>query len=182
MFDPDYGVHPKETLRDELAARGVEPDEEMQAVLDGGTLSDALAERLEAVLGTGAHAWKNLMWQYYQWAKKRTEELEEELWQLDNLVGAYEDEHYQAYNPTLKDIVEFWEKPRPKRSDWTERVADLRAVIEKLQTLYTDEEAVKWLYDTQKLLGDESVVDLIMDGRVGEVLELLDRIEAGAYL
>ena len=71
MFDPDYSVHPGEILRDELAARGIKPDAEMQVVLDGGVLSDELAERLEAVLGTGAHAWKNLMKQHYEWSLKR---------------------------------------------------------------------------------------------------------------
>jgi len=71
MFDPDYGVHPGEILRDELEARGIEPDAEMQVVLDGGVLSDELAERLEAVLGTGAHVWKNLMKQHYEWSLKR---------------------------------------------------------------------------------------------------------------
>ena len=70
MFDPDYGVHPGEILRDELEARGIEPNAEMQAVLGGGVLSDELAERLEAILGLGAHVWKNLMRQYYDWALK----------------------------------------------------------------------------------------------------------------
>ena len=71
MLDPDYGVHPGEILRDELEARGIEPNAEMQAVLGGGVLSDELAERLEAILGLGAHVWKNLMRQYYEWALKR---------------------------------------------------------------------------------------------------------------
>ena len=71
MFDPDYGMHPGEILRDELEARGIEPDGEMQAVLDGGVLSDKLAERLEKALGISAQTWKNLMRQYYEWALKR---------------------------------------------------------------------------------------------------------------
>jgi len=70
-FDPDYGVHPGETLRDELAARGIEPDAEMQAVLEGGVLSDELAARLEKALGISAQTWKNLMRQYYEWSLKR---------------------------------------------------------------------------------------------------------------
>ena len=182
MFDPDYSVHPGEILRDELAARGIKPDAEMQAVLDGGVLSDALAERLEAVLGTGAHAWKNLMEQYYEWAVKRlhdlwdVEEERGEFERLAKLIEAYEDEHCPIGMPTLADIVEFWEDQR------SEHAADLRAIIEKLQVLYTDEEAVEWICEKHELLGDETAIDLILDGRVGEVLELLDRIEAGAYL
>ena len=70
-FNPDYGVHPGEILRDELEARGIEPDGEMQAVLDGGVLSDELAERLEKALGISAQTWKNLMKQHYEWSLKR---------------------------------------------------------------------------------------------------------------
>jgi len=181
MFDPDYSVHPGEILRDELAARGIKPDAEMQVVLDGGVLSDELAERLEAVLGTGAHVWKNLMRQYYEWSLKRIEVLfdEDESVELERLVTlaeAYEEEHYPISKATLLDIVEFWEDQRP------ELAADLRAVVEKLQALYADEEAVEWISEEHKLLGDETVIDLILDGRAGEVMELLDRLEAGAYL
>jgi len=101
-FNPDYGVHPGEILRDELEARGIEPDGEMQAVLDGGVLSDELAERLEKALGISAQTWKNLMRQYHEWALKRARELmdtddgenDEELEQLVTLIGAYEAEHY----------------------------------------------------------------------------------------
>jgi len=101
-FNPDYGVHPGEILRDELEARGIEPDAEMQAVLEGGVLSDELAERLEGITGLKAHVWKNLMRQYHEWALKRARELmdtddgenDEELKQLVTLIGAYEAEHY----------------------------------------------------------------------------------------
>jgi len=71
MFDPDYSVHPGEILRDELEARGIEPDAEMQAVLDGGVLSNELAARLEKELGISAQTWKNLMKQHYEWSLKR---------------------------------------------------------------------------------------------------------------
>jgi len=71
MFNPDYGMHPGEILRDELEARGIKPDAEMQAVLDGGVLSDELAERLEKALGISAQTWKNLMRQYCEWSLKR---------------------------------------------------------------------------------------------------------------
>ena len=71
MFDPDYSVHPGEILRNELEARGIEPNAEMQAVLDGGVLSDELAERLEKALGISAQTWKNLMRQYCEWSLKR---------------------------------------------------------------------------------------------------------------
>ena len=178
-FDPDFGVHPGETLRDELAARGIEPDAEMQAVLDGGVLSNELAARLEKELGISAQTWKNLMRQYYEWALKRIDELfdedeSEEFEQLVTLAEAYEEEHYPIGKATLQDIVEFWEDQRP------EQAAVLRTVVDRVVGICTDEDAADWLYSAQKLLGGESAVDLILDGRVGEVLELLDRMEAGA--
>jgi len=182
MFDPDYSVHPGEILRDELEARGIEPDAEMQAVLEGGVLSDELAERLETVTGLRARVWKNLMRYCYEWALKRlhdlwgVEEERGEFERLATLIEAYEEAHYPLDAPTLQDIINYWEDQRP------EQVTDLRAVAEKLQALYTDEEAVEWVCEEQELLGDETAVDLILDGRVGEVLALLDRIEAGAYL
>ena len=180
-FNPDYGVHPGEALRDELAARGIEPNAEMQAVLGGGVLSDELAERLEGITGLKAHVWKNLMRQYYDWAVKRIDELfdedeSEEFEQLVTLAEAYEEEHYPIGKATLQDIVEFWEDQRP------EQAAVLRTVVDRVVGICTDEDAADWLYSAQKLLGGESAVDLILDGRVGEVLALLDRIAAGAYL
>ena len=182
MFDPDYSVHPGEILRDELEARGIEPDAEMQAVLGGGVLSNELAARLEKELGISAQTWKNLMEQHYEWSLKRlhdlwgVEEERGEFERLATLIEAYEEAHYPLDAPTLQDIINYWEDQRP------EQVTDLRAVAEKLQALYTDEEAVEWVCEEQELLGDKSAVDLILDGRVGEVLELLDRIEAGAVL
>ena len=168
-------------MRDELAARGIKPDAEMQVVLDGGVLSDELAERLEAILGLRAHVWKNLMKQYYEWALKRIDELfdedeSEEFEQLVTLAEAYEEEHYPIDDPSLEDIVEFWGDQQPARA------ANLSVVVKRLRVLYTDAEAAEWLYSAHNLLGDESAVDLILDGRVGEVLELLDRLEAGAHL
>ena len=183
-FNPDYGVHPGEMLKDELEARGIEPDGEMQAVLDGGTLSDALAERLEGVTGLKAHVWKNLMRQYYEWALARIWEIfdqesrkeREEFTRLVEIVSAYDDEHYPIGPPTLEGMIEFWEDQR------FDSAADLKEVAGRLQKLYTDEEVVEWLWAKNELLGGKSAVRLLQDGRKSEVLALLDRIEAGAYL
>ena len=188
MFDPDYGVHPGEILRDELEARGIEPDAEMQVVLDGGVLSDELAERLEAVLGTGAHVWKNLMRQYYDWALKRIQKLfkrhrkngelraeeERELSYLTSITDRYMHEYYKIDWPRPNDIIGIW------RDKGCEAWRDLEEVIHRLRELYDEGEILDWLSETE--IEGESVTDLILDGRVGEVLELLDRIEAGAYL
>ena len=184
MFDPDYSVHLGEILRDELAARGIKPDAEMQVVLDGGVLSNELAERLETVTGLRARVWKNLMRYYYEWAMKRLEVLfdksiddrpladeeKDEFDRLANLIEAYEDEHCPIGEPTLAGMIEFW-----KDQQFNE-AADLKEVAERLQKLYTDEEAVEWLWAKNDLLGGESAVRLLQDGRKAEVLALIDRI------
>ena len=178
-FNPDYGVHPGELLRDELKAQSIEPDGEMQAVLDGGVLSDALAERLEGITGLRAHVWKNLMRQYYEWALRRINEIwdpegieeREELSRLMMLVEAYEDEHYPIDAPPLAGVIEFWQDQRPGK------VEALQKVINKAKELWEDGELVDWLYEKQKLLNGESAIDLIIDGRTDEVLKLIKKVK-----
>ena len=190
MFDPDYSVHPGEILRDELAARGIEPDAEMQAVLDGGVLSDALAERLKAVLGTGAHAWKNLMWQYYEWAMKRfgvlfdksiddgplADEEKEEFDRLTDLIEAYEDEHYPIGKPSLEDILEFWEDQRPDKTKILQEYVDCAKML--VEEGMTEGDVNDWLYQKQCMLNGRTVMDLIMTGHEDEIAGFLIKLKS----
>jgi len=187
-FNPDYGMHPGEILRDELEARGIEPDGEMQAVLDGGVLSDELAERLGGATGIGAHVWKNLMRQYCDWALKRIQKLfkrhrkngelraeeERELSYLTSITDRYMHEYYKIDWPRPSDIIGIW------RDKGCEAWRDLEEVIHRLRELYDEGEILDWLSETE--IEGKSVTDLILGGRVEEVMELLDRLEAGAYL
>jgi transcriptional regulator with XRE-family HTH domain len=61
-------------------------------------------------------------------------------------------------------------------------IADLRYVVERLSDLYTPEETRLWLHAPHPLLQRERAVDLIHEGRTEEVLAVIDRLEAGAYL
>lgn len=61
-------------------------------------------------------------------------------------------------------------------------IADLRYVVECLSDFYTPEETRLWLHTPHPLLGRERAVDLILEGRTEEVLAVIERLEAGAYL
>ncbi len=61
-------------------------------------------------------------------------------------------------------------------------IADLRYVVECLSDLYSPEETRLWLHTPHALLDRERAVDLIHEGRTEEVLAVIDRLEAGAFL
>jgi len=181
-FNPDYGMHPGETLRDELEARGIEPDAEMQAVLDGGVLSDELAERLEKALGISAQTWKNLMEQHYEWAVKRlrdlwgAEEERGEFERLATLIEAYEDEHYPIGKPSLEDILEFWEDQRPDKTKILQEYVDCAKML--VEEGMTEGDVNDWLYQKQCMLNGRTVMDLIMTGHEDEIAGFLIKLKS----
>lgn len=61
-------------------------------------------------------------------------------------------------------------------------IADLRYVVERLSDLYTPDETRLWLHTPHPQLDRQRAVDLIHSGRTEEVLAVIDRLEAGAYL
>lgn len=61
-------------------------------------------------------------------------------------------------------------------------IAHLRYVVERLSDFYTPDETRLWLHTFQPLLERERPVDLIHAGRTEEILAVIDRLEAGAYL
>lgn len=61
-------------------------------------------------------------------------------------------------------------------------IADLRYVVERLADFYTPDETRLWLHASHPLLNRQRPVDLIHEGRTEEVLAVVDRLEAGAYL
>ncbi|MCH7666021.1 MAG: DUF2384 domain-containing protein [Acidobacteria bacterium] len=61
-------------------------------------------------------------------------------------------------------------------------IAELRYVVECLSDLYSPEQTRLWLHTPHPLLDRERAVDLIHEGRTEEVLAVIDRLEAGAYL
>jgi transcriptional regulator with XRE-family HTH domain len=61
-------------------------------------------------------------------------------------------------------------------------IADLRYVVDRLSDFYTPDEARIWLHARHALLKGERAIDLIMNDRTEDVLAVIERLEAGAYI
>ena len=61
-------------------------------------------------------------------------------------------------------------------------IADLRFVVDRLSDFYTADETRLWLHARHPLLSGERAIDLINQDRTEEVLAVIDRLEAGAYV
>ncbi|WP_299442159.1 antitoxin Xre/MbcA/ParS toxin-binding domain-containing protein [uncultured Rhodospira sp.] len=61
-------------------------------------------------------------------------------------------------------------------------IADLRYVVERLSDFYTPDETRLWLHAAHPLLNNDRAIDLINTGRTEEVLAVIERLDAGAYL
>lgn len=69
--------------------------------------------------------------------------------------------------------------PQPK----TQLVlSDLRYIVDCLSEFYTPEETRVWLYARNALLNGERAMDLIHQGRTEEVLVVIERLAALAYV
>ena len=61
-------------------------------------------------------------------------------------------------------------------------IADLRYVVDRLSDFYTPEETRLWLHAKHPLLDNQRAIDLIIADRTQEVLAVIERLDAGAYL
>jgi transcriptional regulator with XRE-family HTH domain len=61
-------------------------------------------------------------------------------------------------------------------------IADLRYVVELLSDLYTPEETRLWLHARHPLLNNERAIDLIIQDKTQEVIAVIERLNAIAYL
>ena len=61
-------------------------------------------------------------------------------------------------------------------------IADLRYVVERLSDFYTADETRLWLHAHHPLLKGERAIDLINADRTQDVLAVIERIDAGAYV
>ncbi|TIX45633.1 MAG: DUF2384 domain-containing protein [Mesorhizobium sp.] len=61
-------------------------------------------------------------------------------------------------------------------------IADLRYVVERLSDFYTADETRLWLHSRHPLLNSERAIDLINADRTQEVLAVIERLDAGAYV
>ena len=61
-------------------------------------------------------------------------------------------------------------------------IADLRYVVERLSDFYTADETRLWLHSRHPLLNGERAIDLINTDRTEEVLAVIERLDAGAFV
>lgn len=61
-------------------------------------------------------------------------------------------------------------------------IADLRYVVERLLDFYTPDETRLWLNARHPMLQGERAIDLIRQGRLEQVLAVIERLSAGVYL
>jgi uncharacterized protein (DUF2384 family) len=54
--------------------------------------------------------------------------------------------------------------------------------VDRLADFYTPEETRLWLHASHPLLNNERAIDLISAGRTEDVLAVIERLDAGAYL
>jgi transcriptional regulator with XRE-family HTH domain len=60
-------------------------------------------------------------------------------------------------------------------------IAELRYVVDRLADFYTPEETRIWLHARHPMLEGARAIDLIHEGRMKEVLAIIDALDAGAY-
>jgi uncharacterized protein (DUF2384 family) len=82
-----------------------------------------------------------------------------------------------------KATVSRWKNGTAKPQPTNElRIADLYYVVGRLNEFYDSEEIRLWLYARHPQLNGERAIDLIHGNRTNEVLQVLARLDSGAYL
>lgn len=84
---------------------------------------------------------------------------------------------------TTPQTVSRWRRgrvsPQPQA---VERLLKLDWLADQLGAVYTPEEARLWLFSHNPDLDGARPADLIADERIEEVLDLIDRMQSGAYI
>lgn len=60
-------------------------------------------------------------------------------------------------------------------------IAELRYVVDRLADFYNPEETRLWLHAGHPMLKGERAIDLIYNGRMHEVLAVIEALDTGAY-
>ena len=82
-----------------------------------------------------------------------------------------------------KSTVSRWVSGRKSPHPETQlKISDLSYVVMRLSEFYTREEVRAWLYARHPQLEGERAMDLIFGDRTEEIIAILDRLDADAYL
>lgn len=82
-----------------------------------------------------------------------------------------------------KATVSRWRTGKAHPQPASERLlSDLRYVIDRLDEYYTPEEIRLWLYAPHPQLEGRRAIDVIHEGGLVRILEIIDRLDQAAYL
>ena len=112
---------------------------------------------------------------------------------MDSAVARILDDLEQRGGLKGSDVANIVNASRPTVSRWKSGkaspplatqtiIADLRYVVDRLSDFYTPAETRLWLHAKHPLLNNERAIDLIITDRTQEVLAVIERLDAGAYL
>ena len=75
-----------------------------------------------------------------------------------------------------------WKRGARPDSQRRDRLLDLRWIVERLSDVYRPDDANVWLFSRNALLHGDRPADRIRDGKIDDVIELVDQLNSGAYL
>ena len=98
-------------------------------------------------------------------------------------VGGLKGIDIANFTDVSKATVSRWTNGQKKPHPRTQLIlSDLHYVVMRLSDYYNADEVRAWLYARHPQLNGQRAIDLIHEDRSEEVLKILDRLDADAYL
>ncbi|HEX8654925.1 MAG TPA: hypothetical protein VF693_06870 [Allosphingosinicella sp.] len=112
---------------------------------------------------------------------------------MSKAVGRYIEEIKEQGGLRGTDIANFADVSSATVTRWTSGshvphpkaqllLANLHYIVSRLSDYYNDDEIRLWLYAAHPQLGGRRAIDLIIASEPAEVISILDRLDADAYL
>ena len=84
---------------------------------------------------------------------------------------------------TRPETVSRWNQGKAfPRSDTEKRLLELEFIVDQLSDFYDPIETRHWLFSRQKLLGNETPATLVQQGRIMEVIAVIDQLRDGVHV
>jgi len=96
-------------------------------------------------------------------------------------TGVKEREVAQLLSTTPQTIYRWRSGQVEPQTNHLRRILDLAFAAEELGELYAPDEARLWLFERNKLLDLKRPVDLIAEGHIDAVLQVISQLKDGAY-
>lgn len=108
--------------------------------------------------------------------------LAERIKQIRKESGVKSREVAQLLNTTPETISRWASGKSEPRSERLQRLLTLGWLIEQLSEFYAPEQARLWLFTHHPLLGGERPADRIQQGKMEDVLAIIEQLKTGAYV